>query len=79
MLFCEQRFADAWRKIFGRDGVRLSVKVDGERVPITLAKPKPDSVGGRSDEGGDAEDYPDDPVELTDGSAAPWHAGRPSR
>jgi hypothetical protein len=74
VLFCERVFADAWRRIFGKDGVRLTVKVGAERVPITYAKPDSDSIGG-SYEGGDTNKVPEDPVETTDGSAAPWHAG----
>jgi hypothetical protein len=73
-LFCEHCFADAWRKIFGRDGTRLKVKIGDERVPITYVKPNPDSVSG-SYEGNETEEHPDDPVEATDGSAAPWHSG----
>jgi len=73
VLFCEQRFTDAWRKIFGKDGSRLTLKVAGERVPITYAKPNPDSVGGGSYDGSDAEELANDPVEDTDGSAAVWH------
>jgi hypothetical protein len=74
VLFCERVFADAWRKIFGKDGVRLTLKIGDERVPITYAKPDPDGVGG-SNEGRDTKEMPEDPVEVTDGSAAPWHAG----
>jgi DNA-directed RNA polymerase specialized sigma24 family protein len=74
VLFCEQRFADAWRKLFGRDGSKLKIKVGSKRVPITYAKPTPNSVGG-SYEGSETEEQPDDPVEATDGSSAPWHSG----
>ncbi len=74
VLFCERVFADAWRKIFGKDGARLTIKLGDERVPITYAKPDPDSVGGSYD-GGDTKEVSEDPVEATDGSAAPWHAG----
>jgi hypothetical protein len=72
--FCEQCFSDAWRKLFGKGGSKLKIKVGSKRVPITYVKPNPDNVGG-SYEGNETEEQPDDPVEETDGSAAPWHSG----
>jgi hypothetical protein len=72
--FCEQRFSDAWRHLFGKCGSKLKIKVGSERIPITYVKPNPDSGGG-SYEGNETEEQPDDPVEATDGSAAPWHSG----
>lgn len=72
--FCTNCFEDAWRRINGRHGEKLEIKIGDERVPITFVKPNPDDIGGADAEDAD-EEMPDDPVEATDGSAAPWHVG----
>ena len=43
---CQQCFSDAWRKLFGKGGSKLKIKVGGKRVPITYVKPNPTVVAG---------------------------------
>jgi hypothetical protein len=74
--FSENCLVDAWRKHNGRRREKLTIKIGGERVPVTFEKSN--SAEEDSDNNGSENDAVD-PVELTDGEAAPWHVGvRPS-
>jgi hypothetical protein len=74
--FSENCLADAWRKHNGRRSEKLTIKIGDKRVPVTFEK---SNSAGEGSDIADAENDAVDPIELTDGEAAPWHVGvRPS-
>lgn len=78
--FCYQNMIDAWRKNFGREGGRLTMKIGGERVTITKARAVASDSKQVSDEPFSEESSEINPVENLGedeslSSAFSWHVG----